>query len=96
MKKKMKFFAILVIIIFALAFLGPFYVVDEGEQAIIVRMGMVISSANQAGLYMKIPFIDEVVRYPKKNYGMERGTEKHSNQGKTVYMGRCNRPLEDF
>jgi len=66
MKIKLKFIVIIAIIIFVLVLIGPFYVIDEGEQAVIVRMGKVINSVNQAGLYMKIPFVDDVVKYPKK------------------------------
>ena len=66
MKKKQKLFAIVIIIIIVLVLIGPFYVIDEGEQAVIVRMGKVINSVNEAGLYMKVPFIDDVVKYPKK------------------------------
>jgi membrane protease subunit HflC len=66
MKKKIKPIAVFAIIILAAALIGPFYVIDEGEQAVIVRMGKVINSVNQAGLYIKIPFIDDVVKYPKK------------------------------
>jgi membrane protease subunit HflC len=45
---------------------GPFYVIDEGEQAVIVQMGRLVDVVTDAGLHVKVPFIDNVVRYPKR------------------------------
>jgi membrane protease subunit HflC len=44
----------------------PLYVIDEGEQAVIVRMGALVDVVEDAGLHIKIPAIDTVVRYPKR------------------------------
>jgi membrane protease subunit HflC len=46
--------------------LGPFYTVNEGEQALVVRFGQIISTQRTAGLKLRSPFIDAVVKYPKK------------------------------
>jgi modulator of FtsH protease HflC len=46
--------------------LGPFYTVNEGEQALVVRFGQIISTQRTAGLKLRSPFIDGVVKYPKK------------------------------
>ncbi len=45
--------------------LGPFYTVKEGEQAVIVRFGKIIGTQTTAGLKLRSPFIDVVVKYPK-------------------------------
>jgi membrane protease subunit HflC len=45
---------------------GPFYVINEGEQAVIIQMGKLVDIKTEAGLHIKAPFIDEVVRYPKR------------------------------
>ena len=45
--------------------IGPFYVVNEGEQAVIVRFGQIIGTQKTAGLKLRSPFIDVVVKYPK-------------------------------
>ncbi|MCL2600284.1 MAG: protease modulator HflC [Treponema sp.] len=45
---------------------GPFYVINEGEQAVVVRFGRVVSYTQDAGLHIKAPFIDQVVRYPRR------------------------------
>lgn len=46
--------------------LGPFYVLQEGQQAIVLQFGRIVSSNQNAGLKLKAPLIDQVVRFPKK------------------------------
>jgi len=55
--------AVLAIIIFLL---GPFYIVNEGEQAVVTRFGAIVNSTTEAGLKLKMPVVDTVVKYPKK------------------------------
>jgi modulator of FtsH protease HflC len=57
--------AIAVLIILVLA-TGPFFIVNEGEQALVVRFGQIIGTQTTAGLKFRSPFIDSVVKYPKK------------------------------
>jgi HflC protein len=45
--------------------MGPFFIVNEGEQALVVRFGQIIWSTDKAGLKLRTPFIDGVVKYPK-------------------------------
>ena len=66
MKKILTPIIIIVVVIIGIAAAGPFYVIDEGEQAVIVQMGKLVDVVTNAGLHIKIPFIDEVVRYPKR------------------------------
>ena len=53
----------LLIILFAM---GPFYILNEGQQAVVVRFGKIVDAQQNAGLKIKIPFIDNVVRYSKR------------------------------
>ena len=55
--------AILVVIVFAV---GPFYILNEGQQAVILRFGQIVRVDITAGLKFKTPFIDTVARYSKK------------------------------
>ncbi len=59
---------LVVIVAIAAAFvvLGPFYIVEEGQQAVVTRFGKLVEVSDEAGLKFKIPVIDNVVRYPKK------------------------------
>jgi HflC protein len=45
---------------------GPFFIVNEGEQALVVRFGQIIRTDTSAGLKLRSPFIDGVVKYPKQ------------------------------
>jgi membrane protease subunit HflC len=66
MKKMIRTLVIIGVIIIGILVAGPFFVIDEGKQAVIVEMGRLVNVITQAGLHIKIPFIDEVVRYPKR------------------------------
>ncbi|MCL2243853.1 MAG: protease modulator HflC [Treponema sp.] len=66
MKKALTTIIIIAIILIGIFVAGPFYIVNEGEQAVIVQFGKITNVVTNAGLKLKIPFIDEVVRYPKK------------------------------
>jgi membrane protease subunit HflC len=45
---------------------GPFFIVNEGEQAVVVRFGQIVATHTTAGLKLRSPFIDAVVKYPKQ------------------------------
>ncbi len=69
MKTKAKPFLVIgiiaaVIILFFMA--GPFYIVNEGNQVVVTRLGKIVSTHSKAGLYAKIPFLDQVTSYPSK------------------------------
>jgi len=66
MKKTIITLAVALIIVIAFIIAGPLFVVNEGEQAVVVQLGKITKVITDAGLYVRIPFIDEVVRYPKK------------------------------
>ena len=46
--------------------LGPFYTIQEGEQAVVVRFGRIVQIQTEAGLKIKVPTVDKVNKYPKK------------------------------
>lgn len=66
----MKKFAIIsgVAIVALIAFLvaGPLYIVEEGELALLVRFGKIVAERDAAGLAFRSPFVDDVVKYPKR------------------------------
>jgi membrane protease subunit HflC len=66
MKKLITVGVIVVVAIIVILLIGPFYVIDEGEQAVIVQMGRIVDVVTKAGLHLRTPFIDDVVRYPKR------------------------------
>ncbi|MDR2479553.1 MAG: protease modulator HflC [Treponema sp.] len=66
MKKAVTIIIIIAVIIIGVLIAGPLYVIDEGEQAVIVQMGRLVNVITDAGLHFKVPFIDDVVRYPRR------------------------------
>jgi membrane protease subunit HflC len=45
---------------------GPFYTIQEGEQAVVTRFGKIVAVDTAAGLKVKVSFVDSVVKYPKR------------------------------
>jgi len=66
MKKPLSTIIIIAVIFIGILVAGPLFVIEEGEQAVVVQMGKIVRIVTNAGLHVKTPFIDEVVRYPKK------------------------------
>ncbi|MCY4302468.1 MAG: protease modulator HflC [Aestuariivita sp.] len=56
-------FLIPIIIATVLALLSAIFIVDEREKALVLQFGRVVSVKVDPGLYVKIPLIQEVVRY---------------------------------
>jgi membrane protease subunit HflC len=66
MKKPLNTIIIIGVIVIGTIIAGPVYVIEEGHQAVVVQMGKIVRVITDAGIYLKVPFIEEVVRYPKK------------------------------
>ncbi|HAW85168.1 MAG: HflC protein [Spirochaetes bacterium GWD1_61_31] len=66
MKKLITILVILAVLLILFLMMGPFYVVEEGTFALVVRFGRIQEEVTQAGLHFKAPFIDNVVVYSKK------------------------------
>ncbi|MBQ9494388.1 MAG: protease modulator HflC [Treponema sp.] len=56
-------FALLIIFFFAA---GPLYIIREGTQAVVTRFGSIVDVHTEAGLYFKLPAVDQVTVYPKR------------------------------
>lgn len=57
---------VIAVLIIGFIALGPLYILNEGEQAALIRFGQIIKVETEAGLKFKTPVIDNVNRYPKK------------------------------
>jgi len=70
MKTKYKTYLISVIVLVLIFFAfggAPFFVVNEYEQAIVTMFGKPRSNSKQAaGLYLKIPFFEKVIKFDKR------------------------------
>ncbi|MFW5712412.1 MAG: protease modulator HflC [Spirochaetia bacterium] len=66
MKKLITSTVVLVIIVVVFVLLGPFYILEEGEQAVVTRFGKIVATASEPGLKFKAPVIDDVIKYSDK------------------------------
>ncbi len=77
---KMKKFWITLIVVAALVviflMMGPLYIINEGSQAVVTRFGEIVDSHTEAGLYIKVPFIDMVTTYPKLILSMDGDAQR--------------------
>ena len=56
-----------IVLAIVIALSGAFYTLEEGEQAVIVQFGRPVGApVTEAGLHVKIPFIQEVRRFEKR------------------------------
>jgi membrane protease subunit HflC len=86
---------------------NTFYVVDQREQAIVLRFGQAVrvinvAGANEAGLKLKVPFTENVVLLDKRNQSLDAGQEEvlASDQQRLVVDGfiryRITDPLQYY
>ena len=66
MKKMVTILVIIGVVIIIFLILGPFYTVNEGEQAVVVQFGKIVKIETDAGLKIKLPLIERVEKYSKK------------------------------
>jgi len=68
MMKNMTIWAIVIIVVFLGIFfaLTSFYIVDQTQQAIVLRFGNIKSIRTEPGIYTKVPFVDNVVKFEKR------------------------------
>ncbi|WP_397415965.1 protease modulator HflC [Phenylobacterium sp.] len=67
--------------VLAVVLAQTFYVVDQRQQAIVVQFGdpvRVVNAPgkNQAGLNLKIPFVEQVIKFDRRNIALETGQEE--------------------
>jgi modulator of FtsH protease HflC len=67
MKTALKVSIIVVLAAVALGLLGTFYTLEEGQQAVVVQFGRPVGeTVTEAGLHIKLPFVQEVRRFEKR------------------------------
>ncbi len=84
---KYKFIIPVAIIVVIAAILLPsfFFIIDETEQAVVLRFGEIQKSVTEAGLYTKTPFIDNVRKFDKRIQIYDVDAERiYSKDKKTI------------
>ena len=66
MKKAIIPAIVIVALLVIVMILGPFYILQEGEQSVVTRFGAIVKVETEPGLKFKMPFVDTVVRYSSK------------------------------
>jgi membrane protease subunit HflC len=67
MNTPLRYALVIVVVAAVLALTGSFYVVEEGQQAVVLQFGRPVGgTVSEAGLHFKIPFIQEVRRFDKR------------------------------
>ncbi len=66
MKKTIIILVIVGVALLVISLMGPYFIVMEGEQAVVVQFGRIVRVETTAGLKYKVPFVESVVRYSKK------------------------------
>ena len=67
MRTAFKVSIIVPLVAIALGLLGTFYTLEEGQQAVIVQFGRPVGEpVTEAGLHIKLPFVQEVRRFEKR------------------------------
>ncbi len=57
----------ILVVVAVLLLTGAFYVLEEGQQAVVLQFGRPVGAAvTEAGLHFKVPFIQEVRRFEKR------------------------------
>ncbi|WP_113074997.1 protease modulator HflC [Petrotoga sp. 9PW.55.5.1] len=66
--KNMTLWAVVIIVVFLGIFfaLTSFYIVDQTQQAIVLRFGNIKSIRTEPGIYTKVPFVDNVEKFEKR------------------------------
>ena len=62
--KKSGFIILAVVVLLAVLALSSAYVVAENEHACVMRFNKIETVRSEAGLYFKIPFVDQIMRFP--------------------------------
>ncbi|MGI5081415.1 protease modulator HflC [Treponema denticola] len=68
------FFIIILVVLFF--FLKPFYILNEGNVAIITKFGAVVKTEKEAGLHFKMPLIHTVNKYTSKLLRLDGDPQK--------------------
>ncbi|KAF2960741.1 MULTISPECIES: protease modulator HflC [unclassified Thermotoga] len=57
---------IILIVVGAILLFSSFYVLDQTQQAVVLRFGKIVAVETEPGLHFKQPFVDNVVRFDKR------------------------------
>ncbi|WP_447601502.1 protease modulator HflC [Nitrospira sp. Nam80] len=65
---------------------SPFFILDVTQTAIVVQLGKPVRNVTEAGLYMKVPFIEEVTYFDKRLLDYESDAQDVITQDKKTLL----------
>ena len=83
MRKLVTVLVIIAVVLIVFFVLGPLYIVEEGQIAVVTRFGAIVSVSNEAGLKLKAPLVDNVARYSKKLISWDGDAQRIPTQEQT-------------
>ena len=86
MKKLITVLVIIALLLVVFLLLGPFYILNEGEQAVVTRFGKIVDTQTESGLKFKMPLVDNVVKYSSKLQSWDGEAQRIPTTG----LGRLN------
>jgi membrane protease subunit HflC len=93
MKKLITVLVFLGIFLASLLIANPLYILDEGEQAVVVRLGQIVAAKSDAGLHFRSPFHRFGGEVSETHHVLGRRAPAHPYEGKPVHLGGHHRPL---
>jgi modulator of FtsH protease HflC len=102
MKKPVVIVVIVAVVLIVFFVLGPLYVIEEGQQAVVTRFGKVVNTTTEAGLKFKMPLVDNVVKYSKRILAWDGEAQRIPTQEKmfiwvdTTARWRISDPLKFY
>jgi modulator of FtsH protease HflC len=66
LKKTVLIVVLVGVFLLLVTWLGPYFILTEGQQAVVVQFGKIVRAETTAGLKFKVPFIENVVTYSKR------------------------------
>ena len=66
MTKALEFASLSIVIIILVLVVRPFYILNEGQTAIITKFGEIVKTETVAGIHFKIPILNQVHKYTAK------------------------------
>lgn len=74
--KSIKKITVLILLLVLIFYTAPFYILEEGQTAIITQFGAVVKTEKNPGLHLKIPFIHTIRKYSAKLMRLDGDPQK--------------------
>ena len=74
------------LVVAAVVFFSSAFIVEEGKQVVVTQFKRPVKFIDEPGLRFKMPFIQSVEYFEKKDPSLGRRAREHANQGHDAYL----------